>query len=158
PEPEPRVSGPHDTDETENASHPEERLEAVHRQDAVFAEVDRRGQHAQPRERLSEAPSAELAPEGNGQDEPRGSDGGGNRAQHHERSAEEKREFRVEADERRAIDISPVKMASEIEGIQLVAEVAVSVGGGQMHEELDRDEKDERTNGQRRQGPKLRPR
>ena len=60
-EPQPPVAALHDADERPRASHPEEGLEGVHREDAVGAQVDGRGDDGQAGQGLRKAPASQLA-------------------------------------------------------------------------------------------------
>jgi hypothetical protein len=52
PDPKPAVPGLYDPDQDVHAAHPEERLERIHGKDAVQTEVNRGGNHANPRKGL----------------------------------------------------------------------------------------------------------
>jgi hypothetical protein len=138
-DPVPRVAGAHDPDERPDAAHPEERFERIHRHQAVDGEEDGREQGAEAGERLREPAASELTSEDHRDRDLRGTGESGDGPQHGKGSAEQQRGLRVEGDEGSAVDVAPVKMAAEIEEVELVAEVAVAVGRREMQCELRGD-------------------
>ena len=111
-----RVSGPDDANEREDAAHPEERLEAVHRHERVLREEDRREERAQSGEQLGVTPPAELAREHDRDRDLRGARDRGDPPQHGKRAAEQERHLRVHGDEGRGVDVSPVEGAARGRG------------------------------------------
>src|SRR5207247_1951839 len=71
-QPVPRVLPPHHPDRDPGAGHPEERLERIHREDALEGEVDRRDQDRDGGGELGEAAAPELAGDPAGEEHEQG--------------------------------------------------------------------------------------
>ena len=136
PQPEPGITRAHDADQEVDAPHPEQGLEAVHRQDAVHAEVDGRRERAEARERLGEASSPELAREEHRERDACRSGERRERTQDRQGTAQKEGDLRVESDQGRAVHVAPVEVAAAVEEVELVPEVTVPVGGHEVDEEF----------------------
>ena len=122
----------------------------------VLGQEDRSEQPAEAGDELSEAAAAELARD-HDRERHGGSPGnGGDAPQRGEGAAQQERELRVNRDERRTVDVSPIEMPPEIEEIQLVAEVAVAAGRRQVERELHADAEDQNPGVERRDPPRRR--
>src|SRR5262249_39406342 len=61
----------------------------------------------------------------------------GQAAQDGQRASQQQREPGQQPDERRVVDVAPGQVAPAVEKVQLVAEITVAVGQGQVDQELE---------------------
>jgi hypothetical protein len=129
-DPETRVAAANDADQYQDAAHPEERFEGVHRQDAVDHQVDRGDDDSETGKSLCERAAAKLSGDRHGQRHQ--GDAGQNRQdpECRQRTAEKERDLGVHGDQRRAVDVPPVEVAGAVQEIELVAEIAVPEEAG----------------------------
>ena len=128
--PETWVTAANDADHDQHTSHPEDRLKAVHRQNAVDHQVDRGDEYGESGQRLGKGPTAELARDQHGQSHHSRAGQHRQDPQRRQRAAERQRDLGVDRHQRRAVDITPVEVAGAVEEVELVAEVAVPEKAG----------------------------
>lgn len=125
-------------DQEQNAAHPEGRLEAVHGEIAVCAEVDRRYQQTEHGQGLCRASAAECPGEQAAEADRQGSGNGREDADAEDGVAEQHLAHAgLQGHKRPMVDIAPGEVAAAGEIIELVAEVAVAeVKGPKREREL----------------------
>ena len=136
-----------DPQQDEHRSHPQQRLEGVHGEEAVGAEVDGCHGHGQSSQGLREG-AAQPARDERGQHDQGPARQRREQTQHGERSAQEQRETGDQADHRRMIDVAPVQVAAAVEEVELVAEVSVAMGEQEVDEGQTRGNPDDRNPGE----------
>ena len=148
--PETWIAAANDTDQDQDAAHPKERLERIHRQDAIDRQVDRGDDDPETGESLGKRAAAELSGD---QDRQRHHGSSRQHRQHpqrRQRTAEQQRDLGVHRDQRRAVHIPPVQVARAVEEIELVAEVAVPEKTGNVEEHLGRHQAEKDSVGESR--------
>ena len=144
PYPEPRIARAQNSRDYPNATHPVQRLESIHGQQAVGDQCRRAYQDAEAGEELRITIAAEFASDQDGERDQRGAGQRGQNSQRRQRTAHQQRNLRVDGDQRRGIDITPVEMPGHVEIVELVAKVAVMADAGeQVQQQLGGAERDQ---------------
>ncbi len=145
PHPEAGVAGPQDPGNDENRAHPEERLEGVHRQQAVLRSIAGHTQHGQSGKELGVSTPSELAGDENRDRDERRARQSREDSKGRERAAEEQGDLRVQGNQGRGIHVSPVEVARHVEEIELVAKIPVTANAREeVKQELRGAEGDQR--------------
>ena len=143
PQPQLLVAGPDDADEDVRAPRPEQRLECVHREEVVHHDVDEGERARDGREAHREPPAAHLAGQEAGQEDEGGAGEGRGEPHREERGAERvPDEPGHDGDERRLIHVAPVEVLAAGHEVQLVAEVPVAGGAGEVQQQLRRRDRE----------------
>ena len=106
---------------------------------------------AEASEELGVASAAEFARDEDGERDKRRARERRKNTQRRQRTAHPQRDLGIHGDERSGIDITPIEMASHIEVVKLVTEVAVMPDAGEeVQQELDGTEANQNANCERR--------
>ena len=131
----------HDAHHDPRAEQPEERLERIHREEAVEGEIRGRPKDRAGGEKLAVAPGAQLTREDTGKEYDGRARQHGKQPDRKERIAEGVAlEPRDERDQRRLVDVAPGEMLATGHVVELVAKEAVARDARELRDELDRGE------------------
>ena len=149
PHPQARIAGAENAQDDQRAAHPEQRLDCVHGEEAVFHQQAGAHQDRQTGEELGVASAAELARNQHGERHQGRARQRRNDAQRRQRASQQQRNLGVNGDQRGGVYVAPIEMARHVEVVEFVAEVAVMPNAGEnMQQELGRTEADHNRGGE----------
>ena len=131
--PQPHIVGAREAGHEQGGHRPEHEIEGVHRVETGEGQVLGSDRHRQPRQRLCEAPPAELAGQPGRQPHQEPEEQCRHEPDREETIAEKTADTREHEDRQRGvIHVAPIEMAGAGEVVELVAEQTVAPAGGEL--------------------------